>query len=75
VSPEDGAARFSVDTVVHGDIIIRGRHVTPSDGHETMFRAAFHTGYARAGEVVVVETKPWSVVGILVICYTPHIHN
>jgi hypothetical protein len=44
VSPADGAARFAVDTVVHGDVLVRGRHVGPGGAHETMFRAAFHTG-------------------------------
>lgn len=41
----DGPISFHVETVVQGDILIRGRHLTASGQRVSMFRVAFHTGY------------------------------
>lgn len=43
--PSDGSVRFSVDTPVHGDILLRCRHMPENRKPVSMFRAAFHTGY------------------------------
>jgi hypothetical protein len=44
VSVDEGALRFPVDTILHGDVVVRGRHAAVGAPHETLFRAAFHTG-------------------------------
>lgn len=41
----DGPISFHVETIVQGDILIRGRHLTASGQRVSMFRVAFHTGY------------------------------
>jgi C2 domain of PTEN tumour-suppressor protein len=42
----DGNISFNVNLVIQGDILVRARHLTPSKKRVSMFRAAFHTGYA-----------------------------
>ena len=42
----DGAITFNIDRIVQGDILIRCRHLTAKRQRVSMFRAAFHTGYA-----------------------------
>jgi C2 domain of PTEN tumour-suppressor protein len=42
----DGNISFNVNLVIQGDILVRARHLTPSKRRLSMFRAAFHTGYA-----------------------------
>jgi C2 domain of PTEN tumour-suppressor protein len=42
----DGNISFHVNLVVQGDILVRARHLTPNKKRVSMFRAAFHTGYA-----------------------------
>ena len=42
----DGNISFHVNAVIQGDILIRARHLTPKMKRISMFRAAFHTGYA-----------------------------
>jgi len=42
----DGNISFHVNLVVQGDILVRARHLTASKKRVSMFRAAFHTGYA-----------------------------
>lgn len=41
----DGSITFPIETVVHGDILIRCRHLTRKGQRLSMFRAAMHTGY------------------------------
>lgn len=43
----DGSIAFHVDQVMQGDVLIRCRHLAHSTRQKiSMFRAAFHTGYA-----------------------------
>ena len=43
----DGSIAFHVDQVIQGDVLIRCRHLAHSTRQKiSMFRAAFHTGYA-----------------------------
>lgn len=42
----DGNISFHVNLVVQGDILVRARHLTATKKRVSMFRAAFHTGYA-----------------------------
>lgn len=42
----DGNISFNINLVIQGDILVRARHLTPSKKRVSMFRAAFHTGYA-----------------------------
>ena len=42
----DGNISFHVNLVVQGDILVRARHLTANKKRVSMFRAAFHTGYA-----------------------------
>jgi tensin len=42
----DGQISFQINRVVHGDILLRCRHLTARKQRVSMFRAAFHTGYA-----------------------------
>ena len=43
---EDGNISFHINLVIQGDILVRARHLTPKMKRISMFRAAFHTGYA-----------------------------
>ena len=45
----EGAVSFVVDVLVRGDVLLRCRHVTVDGARESMFRAAFHTGYVPYG--------------------------
>jgi hypothetical protein len=45
VSLSDASARFVVNTPVYGDVLVRCQHLHDNGRRETMFRAAFHTGY------------------------------
>lgn len=42
----DGSISFHINLVVQGDILVRARHLTATKKKVSMFRAAFHTGYA-----------------------------
>jgi C2 domain of PTEN tumour-suppressor protein len=42
----DGNISFNINLIVQGDILVRARHLTPTKKRVSMFRAAFHTGYA-----------------------------
>ena len=42
----DGNISFNINLVIQGDILVRARHLTPKMKRISMFRAAFHTGYA-----------------------------
>ena len=46
VSSEEGSVSFNVDSAVQGDLLLRCRHADSSGARVSMFRAAFHTGYA-----------------------------
>lgn len=45
VQVKDGAIPFKIEEILHGDILIRCRHLTFNKQRVSMFRAAFHTGY------------------------------
>jgi len=49
IRESDGCISFNVDCAVQGDILLRCRHAEPSGARISMFRAAFHTGYAPTG--------------------------
>lgn len=40
---------FHVDAIIHGDILLRCRHLDTSGRRISMFRIAFHTGYVPRG--------------------------
>ena len=40
---------FHVDCIIHGDMLLRCRHLDTSGKRVSMFRIAFHTGYAPGG--------------------------
>ena len=42
----DGPVPFNVEQIIQGDILIRCRHLTFGKKRVSMFRSAFHTGYA-----------------------------
>ena len=42
----DGTVPFNVDQIIQGDILLRCRHLTFNKQRVSMFRSAFHTGYA-----------------------------
>jgi tensin len=42
----DGTIPFNINQIIQGDILIRCRHLTFGKKRVSMFRAAFHTGYA-----------------------------
>ncbi|KAL3895015.1 MAG: hypothetical protein SGARI_007577, partial [Bacillariaceae sp.] len=42
----DGTVPFNINEIIQGDILIRCRHLTLKKKRISMFRAAFHTGYA-----------------------------
>lgn len=46
---EDGQLTFEIDCVVHGDVLLRCRHLDDDGGRISMFRAALHAGYAPLG--------------------------
>lgn len=41
-----GTLRFDIDLVIQGDVLIRARHLETKRNRVSMFRIAFHTGYA-----------------------------
>ena len=46
-SPSEGSLVFHVDCVVHGDLLVRCRHLQADGNRTSMFRAALHVGFAR----------------------------
>lgn len=52
-SPAEGSVRFAVDVPLSGDILVRCRHFGDGGGRESLFRAAFHTGYVTGGSLVL----------------------
>jgi len=58
VSQSEGCVSFSVDCAVQGDILLRCRHADQSTGARvSMFRAAFHTGYAPSGVLRLTKAQ------------------
>jgi C2 domain of PTEN tumour-suppressor protein len=53
----DGTIPFHVEQVVQGDILIRCRHLTFKKQRISMFRAAFHTGYAPANVLRLTKSQ------------------
>jgi hypothetical protein len=51
ISVEEGAARFNMAVPLAGDALVRCRHVAASGERETLWRAAFHTGYVQRGSL------------------------
>ena len=54
---EDGPLVFPVDCVVHGDLLVRCRHLGDDGGRISMFRAALHVGYAPAGVLRLAKSQ------------------
>ena len=48
-APSEGSLVFPVDVVVHGDLLVRCRHVDDRERRTSMFRAALHVGFAPTG--------------------------
>ena len=48
-APSEGSLVFPVDCVVHGDLLVRCRHVDDRERRTSMFRAALHVGFAPTG--------------------------
>ncbi|KAJ1461774.1 hypothetical protein M885DRAFT_611384 [Pelagophyceae sp. CCMP2097] len=54
---DDGPLVFNVDCVVHGDVLVRCRHLARDGARTSMFRAALHAGYAPAGVVRLTKAQ------------------
>jgi hypothetical protein len=57
VQVEDGPVPFNVEQIVQGDILVRCRHLTKKKQRVSMFRAAFHTGYAPANVMRLTKVQ------------------
>ena len=57
VQVEDGPVPFNVEQIVQGDILIRCRHLTKKKQRVSMFRSAFHTGYAPANVMRLTKAQ------------------
>jgi hypothetical protein len=53
----DGTAPFNINQIIQGDILIRCRHLTFEKKRVSMFRAAFHTGYAPPNVLRLTKTE------------------
>lgn len=53
----DGTIPFEIGEVIHGDILIRCRHLTRKNQRVSMFRAAFHTGYVPPNVLRLTKTQ------------------
>lgn len=53
----DGTVPFNINQIVQGDILIRCRHLTFGRKRVSMFRAAFHTGYAPPNVLRLTKTQ------------------
>ncbi|KAJ8611847.1 hypothetical protein CTAYLR_005783 [Chrysophaeum taylorii] len=56
-SPDDGPLAFEVDCVVHGDILLRCRHLDDDGSRVSMFRAALHSGFAPVGVLRLAKSQ------------------
>jgi protein-tyrosine phosphatase len=58
IARSEGSVSFHMDVVIHGDVLIRCRHIDPVGGkRESMFRAAFHTGYTPVGVLRLTKAQ------------------
>ena len=57
IKSSEGCVTFSVDCAVQGDILLRCRHAEASGARLSMFRAAFHTGYAPSGVLRLTKAQ------------------
>ncbi len=48
---------FCMEFPLHGDILLRGRHIQSSGKRVSMFRAAFHTGYISNGVLRLTKAE------------------
>lgn len=55
--PEDGPLVFEINCVVHGDILLRCRHLDAKGTRISMFRAALHAGYAPLGVLRLAKSQ------------------
>lgn len=53
----DGTIPFNINQIIQGDILIRCRHLTFGKKRVSMFRAAFHTGYAPPNVLRLTKTQ------------------
>ncbi|MGK3736669.1 MAG: hypothetical protein ACI90V_003512 [Bacillariaceae sp.] len=53
----DGTVPFNINQIIQGDILIRCRHLTFEKKRVSMFRAAFHTGYAPPNVLRLTKTE------------------
>ena len=53
----DGTVPFNINQIIQGDILIRCRHLTFGKKRVSMFRAAFHTGYAPPNVLRLTKTQ------------------
>lgn len=54
---ETGPLVFPIDIVVHGDILVRCRHLDDQGNRISMFRAALHAGYAPLGVLRLAKSQ------------------
>lgn len=57
IKATEGCVSFNVDCAVQGDILLRCRHAESSGARISMFRAAFHTGYAPSGVLRLTKSQ------------------
>lgn len=58
ISTNEGSISFHMDVMIHGDVLIRCRNMDLNNGHrESMFRAAFHTGYTPVGVLRLTKAQ------------------
>ena len=57
IKASEGSVSFTVDCAVQGDILLRCRHAESSGSRLSMFRAAFHTGYAPSGVLRLTKAQ------------------
>ena len=55
--PAEGSLVFHVDCVVHGDLLVRCRHLDEHGGRTSMFRAALHVGFAPTGVLRLTKAQ------------------
>lgn len=58
IGTSEGNLSFHMDVMIHGDVLIRCRHMDLNNGNrESMFRAAFHTGYTPIGVLRLTKSQ------------------
>jgi len=56
-APDDGPLVFHIDCLVHGDVLLRCRHLSDDGSRASMFRAALHAGYAPLGVLRLAKAQ------------------